>query len=224
MKCPQCGRKVESGARFCRSCGVSLDVSRQGPAQSICWKRVLPWTALGIVVLTLLLLAYLAGASMQSAARIRTLDPGEQAPVEYILTSEQAEVLQSYGAPEAFTILFYTEENADGALVSFRHESWTYYSSGMEVTFVNGRLLEETQLSFSGEDLQQLPYRPEQFRAFMSLNDVSAVLGGQDVLEIPVEPELAQRGRVYYAGQLSFAMADGELVYVETIPVQDAGE
>lgn len=224
MNCPQCGREAESGSRFCRSCGAALDVRRKEASRGIRWKSVLPWTALGVVILTVLLLVYLVGASMQTAARIRTLDPGEQAPVQYALTPDQAEVIQTYGAPEAFTILFYTEENADGALVSFRHESWTYFSSGIELTFVNGRVLEETQLSFSGEDILPFPYRPEQFRAFMSLNEISAVLDGQEVLEIPVEPEIAQQGRVYYAGQLSFAMANGELVYVETIPVQDAGE
>jgi len=224
MNCSQCGSEVTKKDQFCRTCGAPVLKARAESRGRTRWKDILPWTIFGVLALTGILLVYLVGASMQSASRIRRLDPAASSSENDTLSLAQVETKASYGEPQAFTLLFYTDEDDTGSLVVFRHEIWTYFTAGVELTFLNGELLGETQLPFSGSVLEPMPYRPEQFRVFMTLDEISAVIGGQEVLEIPVEPELASNGRVYFAGQLSFALAEGELVYVETIPVEAAAE
>ncbi|MBN2556387.1 MAG: zinc ribbon domain-containing protein [Anaerolineales bacterium] len=224
MNCSQCGSEVTKKDQFCRTCGAPVLKARAERRGRTRWKDILPWTIFGVLASTVVFLVYLVGASMQSASRIRQLDPAASSSENDALSPAQVEAKATYGEPQAFTLLFYTEEEAAGGLVSYRHEIWTYFSNGVELTFLNGELLGETRLPFSESVLTPMPYRPEQFRAFMTLDEISAVIGPQEVLEIPVEPEIAADGRVFYTSQLSFALAEGELVYVETIPVEAAAE
>lgn len=229
MYCPQCGSKIAAQDKACSRCGkmVSAPVSagRKGMQwkEVLPWKEILPWTVFAVLTLTVLLMVYFVGASVQTASRILQLESSDLHAEEHTLSPAQLESIGTYGAPQAFTILFYTEEVEGGSLATFRHESWTYYSAGVELTFLNGDLIEEAQLSFTSTTLQSMPYRPEQFRPFMTLEEITAAIGSQEVLEVPVEPEIARGGKVYYAGQLSFALAQGELVYIEVVPVEDAG-
>ncbi len=65
--------------------------------------------------------------------------------------------------------------------------------------------------------LYPLPYYPEQFSAFMSLDEVIAAAGIETYVEIPLEKEYLKDGVVYYAQSLTFGLKDNELLYIEAL-------
>ncbi len=67
--------------------------------------------------------------------------------------------------------------------------------------------------------LDPLPYYPEQFGAFMSLEDIIATAGIDTYVEIPLEKEFLKDGVVYYAQSLTFGLKDNELVYIEALAI-----
>ncbi len=136
----------------------------------------------------------------------------------YSLSPEQEEQLFSYGYPEAFTILFYEEETAAGGVSPVRLETWDYYTQGIGLTFINGELVAEDPIEVDNlGTLDPLPYFPEQFRAFMSLDEVIAAAGIETYVEIPLEKEFLKDGVVYYSQSLTFGLKDNELLYIEAL-------
>ena len=116
------------------------------------------------------------------------------APALESLTVEQQTVRTTLGSPEAFTILFYEEEMEDGTFGDVRFETWSYYSDGVEYTFINGELVAEDPLVIDLGELIQIPYTPEQFRAYMSLDEVIASAGLDAFMVVPLEKELVEGG------------------------------
>ena len=140
----------------------------------------------------------------------------------YTFTPEQEEQLFSYGYPEAFTILFYEEETVTGTVEPVRLETWDYYTQGIGLTFINGELLAEDPIEVSDLiTLDPLPYLPEQFSAFMSLEEVIAAAGIDTYVEIPLEKEFLEDGVAYFANSLTFGLKDGELRYIEALALAD---
>ena len=136
----------------------------------------------------------------------------------YTLSPEQEVNLASYGNPEAFTILFYEEETADQGVQTVRLETWEYYTLGVGLTFINGELVAEDPLEIGDIGvLAPLPYTPELFRAFMSLGDIIAAAGIDTYIEVPLNKELMDEGKLYYADSLSFGLQDNQLVYIEAL-------
>ncbi len=136
----------------------------------------------------------------------------------FALSSEQEKGLSTYGEPEAFTILFYEEITSDQEIQTVRLETWDYYSQGIGLTFINGELVSEDPIEWDNQDpLIPIPYSPDQFSAFMSLDDVLAAAGIDAYIEIPLTTELLDRGNLYYADSLSFGMQDNQLVYLEAL-------
>lgn len=140
----------------------------------------------------------------------------------YELSSDQETNLSSYGQPEAFTILFYEESNPDQEIQTVRLETWDYYSLGIGLTFINGELVSEDPIEWDNQDpIIPIPYSPEQFSAFMSLEDVIAAAGIDTYIEVPLNIELLDRGNLYYADSLSFGMQDNQLVYLEALALME---
>jgi len=138
----------------------------------------------------------------------------------YTLSPVQEEELFTYGYPEAFTILFYEEETVGGGTAPVRLETWDYYTQGIGLTFINGDLIAEDPIEIDNVGtLDPLPYYPEQFSAFMSLEEVIAAAGIDTYVEIPLEKEFLEGGIVYYANALTFGLKDDELVYIEALAV-----
>ena len=65
--------------------------------------------------------------------------------------------------------------------------------------------------------IDPLPYFPEQFGAYMSLDEVISAAAIDTYAEIPVEDEFIQGGVLYFANSLSFGLKDDQLVYLEAI-------
>jgi hypothetical protein len=144
-------------------------------------------------------------------------------PEAYSLSAaQQAQVAES-GYPESFLLLFYEEELEDGSTSAVRYEVWDYYALDQQVIFTNGELAAEQALD-AGE-VAPLPtaYKPDQFLAYMSLDEVVAAAQLQSYLAIPLEQALLPEGEIYYAGGLAFGLKDGQLLYIETF-IGEQGE
>lgn len=139
------------------------------------------------------------------------------------LSSDQRQVRADLGDPEAFLILFYEETLEDGSIGDVRTETWSYYSKGVEYTFINGEIEGEASIAVQMEGLRPAPYRPEQFQAYMSLEDVLAVTGIDSFLVVPLETELVDGGEVCFADRLTFGLKGGELRQVEALALDVEG-
>jgi hypothetical protein len=140
----------------------------------------------------------------------------------YQLTLAQEEQLFNYGYPEAFTILFYEEETVGGSVQTVRLETWDYYTQGTGLTFINGEFIAEDPIEMDDiGPLVSLPYYPEQFTAFMSLEEVIAAAGIETYVEIPLEKEFLEGGVAYFANSLTFGLKNNELIYVEALALSE---
>jgi hypothetical protein len=166
---------------------------------------------LGIVLLYLARYAY---RQMPVEASVR--NPAEPTGDVYALSPDQQAAVAAHGAPQAFSILFYEERDENGALVPVRHEIWSYYTEGVALSFLDGQAAGELSLDVTMEDIEPVPYRPEQFEAFMSLEQLLGSTGLLSFLIVPTEPELVLGGEVYHGDQITFGMKNDELLSVET--------
>lgn len=176
-----------------------------------------------IIVLLLVIFLIIGWQSYQNAPKA-VVDVKSDILVieEYDLHQDQMDAYLDYGFPEAFRILFYDEMHSDGSIIPVRLESWTYYSQGVELTFLNGEKSGEESLNnHQLNDLIIPPYLPEQFSAYMSLAEVITAAGLDQYVVIPLEKEFLDGGEVYYGPQLSFGMKDGELRMVEVMGLTD---
>ncbi|MGD8731724.1 MAG: hypothetical protein PVH92_07590, partial [Anaerolineales bacterium] len=139
----------------------------------------------------------------------------------YSMSSAQTEIFGDIGPPQAFTLLFYEEELLDGSYGDVRFETWDYYNAGISYTFINGELAGEDPLEVEivGE-IYPIPYRPDQFHAYMSLDEVLASAGLDRYLVVPLEKELVDGGEVYYADELTFGLKNDELLYIEALALE----
>lgn len=158
----------------------------------------------------------------ESPMVVEVQEAGVQLEDPYALSPAQEEQLFSYGYPEAFTILFYEEETVSGEVAPVRLETWDYYSQDLSLTFINGDLIAEDPLEIDNlGSLEPLPYYPEQFSAFMSLEEVITAAGIDTYVEIPLEKEFIEDGVVYYSYALTFGLKDNELLYIEALALSD---
>ncbi len=158
----------------------------------------------------------------ESPMVVEVQNTGIQLEDPYTLSPVQEEQLFSYGYPEAFTILFYEEETVSGEVAPVRLETWDYYSQGLSLTFINSDLIVEDHLEIDNlGSLEPLPYYPEQFSAFMSLEDVIKAAGIDTYVEIPLEKEFIEDGVLYYSYALTFGLKDNELLYIEALALSD---
>jgi len=181
----------------------------------------------GLALILAMAIVVLAGGwvEYQAAPKIvEGLEPGAMEIAQNTLSADQQIVIDRLGFPEAFSILFYEEELEDGSLGDVRFETWSYYTSALEYTFINGELVAEDplEIDLAGE-LVPIPYRPEQFVAYMNLEEVIASAGLETYLVVPLEKELVDGGEVYYADELTFGLKNDELLYVEALALEMDG-
>jgi hypothetical protein len=179
---------------------------------------------LGVLIVIVLAAVFLIigwQAYQQEPMIVDGVEPNDLALSQYSLSSDQQNMIDQLGYPEAFAILFYEEEQVDGSFMDVRFETWSYYTSGVEYTFINGVQEAEDPLEFGlVGDLIPIPYQPEQFVAFMSLDEVIASAGLETYMVIPLEKEIVEDGEVYYADELTFGLKNDELRYVEALAVE----
>jgi hypothetical protein len=161
-------------------------------------------------------LALAARSAMANSSRIVTAAaPAAPRDSPYPLGADHAVAIRDHGIPQAFTILFYEE---DGAPV--RAETWSYYDQGLEVDFVDGEVQGERAISMATGEVIPVPYRPDQFAAFMTLSEVLASAQIDRYLVMPLEDELLEGGEIYYADEIMFGLKDGRLRYVQVLALE----
>jgi hypothetical protein len=176
-----------------------------------------------VVVLGLVAIFMIIGwqAYQQEPMIVEGVEPQALDVAQYTLSPDQSRVIDQRGNPEAFVILFYEEEQADGSLLDVRFETWSYYTAQVEYTFLNGQQAAEDRLEIEMQgELLPIPYRPEQFIAYMSLEQVIASANLSTYLVVPLEKELVEDGDVYYADELTFGLKDDELLYIEVLALE----
>lgn len=181
----------------------------------------------GLALVLVLALVVLAGGwvEYQAAPKIVVgLEPGAMEIALHPLSADQQTVIDRLGHPEAFAILFYEEEMDDGSIGDVRFKIWSFYTSALEYTFINGEQVAEDplEIDLAGE-LVTIPYRPEQFGAYMNLDEVIASAELETYLVVPLEKELVEGGEVYYADELTFGLKNDELLYVEALALSVEG-
>ena len=158
----------------------------------------------------------------ESPMIVEVQGPSHQLVDTYTLSAAQEDKLFTHGYPEAFTILFYEEETIGGGVQTVRLETWDYYTQGIDLTFINGDFDAEDPIEVGNlGTLDPLPYYPEQFTAFMSLEEVIAAAGIDTYVEIPLDKEFLTGGVAYFANALTFGLKDNELVYIEALALSE---
>jgi hypothetical protein len=193
--------------------------------------RNLNWILIGTLGAVLLILGYvtfawLLGGYHEARLQGEILEVGDgnnEVPGMMALTDSQRAMREYRGAPDAFLILFYQEEQEDGSLLDVRLETWTYYSADIECTFYNGELVEEETLLDHRENVLPTTYLPEHFLADMSAQQVAQAAGTDEYLLVPLDNELVEYGKVYYASGLSWGMKGNRLSFVQGLAFESEG-
>jgi hypothetical protein len=159
----------------------------------------------------------------ESPRVISGISPGASSAAAYTLSPQQQAVTAERGAPESFSLLFYQEELEDGSIGKVRYETWSYYASAEEVTFINGEQVSMRPFECLGATVFPTPYLPEQFAAAMTLEQV--INAGQltSLTLVPLESSLLPGGETYFAAELTFGMVKGQLRYIEALPLAGEG-
>lgn len=159
-----------------------------------------------------------------SPVLVEGVEPPDGGPSGYILLPEQQAVVDEHGRPEGFSILFYDEPLDGAGAQDVRLETWDYYQEGLQFTFKNGDLVGQEPLDLGPVGaLMPQPYAPEQFLAYMSLDDVLSSTGMDRYLEVPLEDGVVADGAVYYGEGLTFGLKGGELRYIEALAIEGEG-
>jgi hypothetical protein len=171
-----------------------------------------------VVLCALLIILIVVGLNDYNATprMVEDITPPETQLEPYQYSNEQQEIIDTNGYPDSFTLLFYDDTLVEDDVQTTRFETWAYFSEGIQITFVNGETLQTTDLAIN-TDVYQSPYQPNQFTAYMGLNDILAVTEVDSYMIIPLEKELIPDGDIFYANQLAFGLKDDHLLYLETL-------
>lgn len=177
-----------------------------------------------LVLVGLLLTGFIYYYEYQtSARRIDHPKISTTIPETYNLSPSQTKLVKDSGYPDSFLLMFYEEQQDDGLTGGTRYEVWEYYRLDTQYIFINGE--SEGEQPLEAGDVEPLPtaYKPEQFQAYMSLDEVVTAAQLQSYLAAPLEKSLLTGGEIYYAGGLAFGLKDGQLLYIETF-IGEEGE
>ncbi|MBW2396303.1 MAG: PAN domain-containing protein [Deltaproteobacteria bacterium] len=138
------------------------------------------------------------------------------------LPASKPDVLAERGAPDTFRILFLALETPVGVSLQ-RQEYWRYYARGEELVFVDGAQVAQADLPPlpAGTTLPEVS--PDVFRAGMAFEEIAAQLGLESFVREEIPDEEGGLAELVWARQLALGFSDGELVYVESIPANAAG-
>jgi hypothetical protein len=185
------------------------------------------WLLLGV---TFVVLACLSGtilfvlmrtAYLQSPRAVTISSPAEPGELVYTLSQPQQQTVDQLGYPDAFTIYFYQAHLEAGSDQGSRFETWSYYEEGLMFTFMDGEQVSQVTIPVLPDKFLPLPYQPEQFSTFMSLDRLKISTGIKEYVIQPIEPEIVQGAQVMYAEQLAFGMKYDRLVYVEALALTE---
>ena len=168
--------------------------------------------------------AYVGRYIARSSPRLlEGLAPRGESELVYALSPDQQAVVAERGNPPGFSLLFYAASDADAASTPMRQEVWSYPAEGVELSFLNGALVDTAEITDPASGLVPAPYRPEQFVAGMSFQQVVDATRLDTAVVIPLEPELVSEGEMYFTDQLILGLKNRRLQYVEALPLGEGG-
>ena len=173
------------------------------------------------IACSLLLLLGLAG-SVPLATATAAGEANGQPAQNAVISAEQQRILDEFGRPESFRLVFATE-GGDQERTASRIEEWNYYRLQTRLSFVDGALQ-------GGGEIEDVPdwtllpmaYRPEQFTGLMGLEEIQRSVTGERPFErLEVPDDLLPGARLEMIGfeQLVLGFEQGRLIYVETVPL-----
>ena len=125
-------------------------------------------------------------------------------------SEDQEELISSFGYPDTFMLTMQDES---------RYEIWSYYDMKKSFVFWNGDFVEDQILEDVNEEFQFPEFRPTQFSADMTMDDIGKILGDFTV-EAEISSELIENAKVYdYSDQVKVGTKDDKVTYVEILPV-----
>ncbi len=131
--------------------------------------------------------------------------------------NDRAEIEQTLGAPDAFTISY--EYGIDGATL-VRYESWTYFDVLTAFEFADGSLTAYAPVSNPGGAAIAAPYHPLDFDRLTTWEDVTRLLATPETaipFEIPIETGFI--GTAWSTSQLLAMFDETGMVHLEAFPV-----
>ncbi len=146
-------------------------------------------------------------------------DFGSSVPDGYAYSVQQQDLVDEWGLPQSFYILFYQREGLQGSVETIRYEEWAYPAQGSQVVFENG--VELSRAEIPKTEILPTHYSPDQFFAFMDRKQLASLAGLEEWFILPVEKELVPDADLYYASGLTFGLQAGDLVYVEAIGFEE---
>lgn len=171
--------------------------------------------------LTLLLIPGLLIASTLACNLSSAADPGGEIPDgrmenyqpqadavqgSYSYSPAQQAVLQEYGNPTRFTVIF---------AGNTRQDTWTWDTTGRTIVFIDGEQTAEKSFeSEYEEDLYRTTYGPDQFFSGMTIDDIVFSTGRNTFQLSTVEGV----GRLMHLEGLSIGLNDDRISFVETYP------
>jgi hypothetical protein len=179
--------------------------------------RLLPVVAMAVVAATLQI-ACNAASTLQKGSSDQDLDAAlaQQMSLHDALQvapeDARPEIVDQLGPPDAFTV---TMQEVEGQMV--RQEEWAYFDEATRIDFVDGSLVWTVDIEPVPEgSLLASYYDPLAFQARMSLDEVRALLPGQDLAVVDLA-EADMPGGVAVAGdQILLGFDQDQLVYVQT--------
>jgi hypothetical protein len=164
-----------------------------------------------IAPIAVLVIVGTTGAAVAQAA-----ETPDQAADVHTLT----EVRERLGRPDAFSILYYDEPGTDGSVQTVTMSQWTYFDEGLEFTFTDEVIVTEDTFELEpGVEAEPVPYDPDQFRAYMSPEEVLEATGLEEFFGGSAD-ELVDGGELYFADRLIWGIKDGELRYIEAVALE----
>ena len=138
------------------------------------------------------------------------------------LSPQQKKLVAQFGYPDTFVISCYSE-NEKGKTKDIRQETWFYYHLLTNFSFINGEFSASEPIEKLPDDLVYPRYKPERFRAGMSLAEVKTLLGDTkgsplNVKDLDVGDESLEQAQLYFAGHVSMVFVEDALCYVLTTP------
>jgi hypothetical protein len=122
------------------------------------------------------------------------------------------QVLRQMGAPDAFKITF-TQLNSQPV----RQDEWSYFDDKTRFDFIDGALAWTLALEpMPDSTLNASYYDPMSFTPGMTVDEVKALLGNQELVQVDLAENGITGGSALAGDQILLGFDQGNLVYVET--------
>ena len=138
---------------------------------------------------------------------------------EWPLSFDQKELIKAYSFPDTFTITYAWDERQNPS-IPLRVEIWKYASRNVAFTFIDGKLSGYDRHKAPQDVKSYPPYRPQQFSAGMTLQQLSALVGATPLTGGRLNPNVLEDAEVFvYEHGLTVGFHKGKCCYVSTVPL-----